>query len=58
MLKLHKEFPDRIYEGLTEIKRLLRRSEWTRDPKDVYFYRHISAADVDNFASLINHALE
>ena len=57
MLEKQKEFPDRIYDGLVEIKRRLQRNELVLDPEDVYFYRQISVADVENFASLINEEI-
>lgn len=53
MLEAREEFPDRILEGLGEIKRRLRRNAMIFDAEDAYFYRHIDADDVDNFGLLI-----
>jgi hypothetical protein len=58
MLKDRQEFPDRISEGLDDMKRQLQRNQWMFDPEDIYFYRKISVADVDNFASLIDKAMK
>jgi hypothetical protein len=57
MLKEREEFPDRISEGFDDMKRRLQRNEWMLDSEDIYFYRQISVADVDNFALLIDNAM-